>query len=96
MKKIYGIVLILGLFLIGCTGGKDMRYTYELTYTDGTTERVVTQNKLDNENETDCVKSCGCGTGEEKWCGVRKFELISSTDLNNKVIGSGRKDIDDF
>jgi len=96
MKKIkYCIVLILGLVLVGC--GSDMEYTYDLTYTDGTEETVVTKSKMDFESGTDCIIStgCGCGGTDDKYCGVRAFNLIGEREVGSKTVTKSYKP-DDF
>jgi len=95
MKKIYSIVLVLGLFLIGCTSNTE--YTYQLIYVDGTIENVVTRDVLNFTGNADCVSACGCGGGDEiRICGVRKFKLLRKRDLNKKTRRSAHKPIDDF
>lgn len=94
----YSIVLLLALLLVGC-GGVDKEYTYNLTYTDGTEESVVTQSKMDFESGTDCIVStgCGCGGTDEKFCGIRSFDLISEREINGTgVVTKSYKPDDDF
>lgn len=86
MKNLFLILIV--TLLVSCSSNTE--YTYEVIYTDGTTEVVKTRDKI-KFTENDCVSSCGCGSEPLKLCGVRKFELLSIRELKETPKKSGNK-----
>lgn len=77
------IIVILILLLGSCVS--NVEYTYKLTYTDGTEETVISKGKFETQSGSDCITTCGCSNGaSQKYCGVRKFVLISERNLDEK------------
>lgn len=71
------LVIIAAAMFLSCAEDelKEKR-TYQITYTDGTTELVTTSDEM-KFGKGDCVATCGCFSNEKiKRCGVRKLEEV--------------------
>lgn len=75
------IIFSMIVFMIqACCDSKKFEYKYDLTYTDGTTETITSDRKIRNIGEADCVGVCDC-SNRKRWCGVRKYELVSTKEV---------------
>ena len=74
MKYLFFILTL--TLLVSCSSNTE--YTYEVIFTDGTSEIVKTRDTLKFTGKSDCIASCGCGSKTVKLCGVRKFDLMST------------------
>jgi hypothetical protein len=74
-----GILIIAAAVLIAsCCPKKE--YTYRITYLDGTTESVETRMRLKPVDGSDCWSS----TFDDRYCGVRKVELIRVKEIKEE------------
>ena len=79
----YTIIFILALAITSCCKKERTEYKYKITYLDGTTEIIIREDKLRFIGDADCISMCDC-TNSERFCGVRKLDLISTRVLEPK------------
>lgn len=91
----YTIILILALAITSCCGGKKTEYTYQITYLDGTTENLTREYELRFIGDADCIGRCDCGN-VERFCGVRKLDLLSTKVIEPKKESEENKLQNDF
>jgi len=77
MKRVM-LMLTLGLVFALTSCGEKTEYMYNISYTDGTEEVIVTDNELEFSGSADCVETCGCSGDRIQRCGVKKFDLIET------------------
>lgn len=82
MKNIVLYIMCV-LALASCCDGKKTEYTYKITYLDGTTETIIREHELRFIGDADCIGVCNC-TNTERFCGVRKLNLISTRVIEPK------------
>lgn len=97
MKTTILITLIL-FTLTSCCNRVKTKYTYKLTYLDGTTETITRDYELRFIGDADCIARCDCGN-EERFCGIRKLDLISKKEIKpkknlEKINNKSRNDFD--
>ncbi len=73
----YTIIFILLLTITSCCKKERTEYKYQITYLDGTTETIIREHELRFIGDADCIGICDC-TNSERFCGVRKLDLIST------------------
>lgn len=81
MKQLFLILIAFTLFSACAPSSEEQKkQTFEITYTDGTTETVSLYDDLTFEERGDCIQTCGC-TGEQfKRCGVKMFDLVETAE----------------